>query len=376
MLRAIDGSTLTVVTDILDEYDSPVLPKPGYPKVALLDQDRTVIAQFAVQPSSSVGTWESPLSLPLLGVTKATEYKIRWRCLGQDGGKYQIYNTILIDPKADRRDSEIVVLENDTHAAFVMPIAYTPDMNASYQVYQNNNSVIASPVSFTNIGVSIDAGVDRTYVQIPTVAVQPALFANLLSVRATVQGRPRNYSYKYWCITPQIALAMSHIEDFLNKSRIENVIPELEYTDGDLVGYLERGLNLFNTIAVQTSFNGTNMQGPIMDNWLICASYWALGAQLLAEGSLAFDFSGQGVSLNVDRTPQLEAALGRIESRIQDTVLPFKKLLGQQGILGGDGSAGAGNLRNPYNSGTLSLINSPTTRVNGWSNFVGLKGRY
>jgi hypothetical protein len=117
------------------------------------------------------------------------------------------------------------------------------------------------------------------------------------------------------------------------------------------------------------------MQGPILDCWIICASYWALGAQLMAEGSLAFDFGGQGITLNVDRTPQLEAALGRIEARIQDTVVPFKKALAAQGVMSGDGSQGSGSMRNPYNLGTLSLINAATTRVSGWTNFIGLKSR-
>lgn len=377
-IRATDGSTVTITTEILDEYEGPVIPKPGYPKVVLLDQDKSVIAQFPTQPGSAVGMWESVISLPLLGVHRPTEYRVQWRCLDNAGEKYKVYDTLIVDPKAERRDSEVVVLAGSSTAEFVMPIQYLGSMNGSYQIYRNNQKMMLADVALSHASVTLDAGLDRTLVTIPALdeeALPTALFSNLLSVRATVQGRPRTYSYKYWHITPQIALAMTMVEDFLNKSRIENVISELSYTDGDLVGYLERGLNLFNTIAVSTSFTGTNMQGPLLDNWLICAYYWAIGTQLLAEGSLSFDFSGQGVSLNVDRTPQLDAALGRIEARIQDTVLPFKKQLGLQGILGGDGSAGSSNLRNPYASGTLSLINAATTRVNGWNNFIGLRGR-
>jgi hypothetical protein len=377
-LRAIDGTTLTVTMDILDDQDSPVLPKPGYPKVVLLDQDRSVIAQFSANPGSTVGKWESVVQLPLIGVTRPTEYKVRWRCWGQDGEKYQLSDTLTIDPKADRRDSEVVVFETDSIADFVMPLAVDPAMGASYQIYHHNQPMFDAWVPFSDPSIEVDAGLDRSVIRIPTVdtgILPPALFANLLSVRATVQGRPRSWQYKYWCITPQIALQMSMIEDFLNKSRIENVIPELEYSSGDLVGYLERGLNMFNSIHTITAFDGTNMQGPLFDSHLICSMYWALGAQLMAEGSLAFDFSGQGISLNVDRTPQLDAALGRIEARIQDTVVPLKKMLASQGILAGNGAAGAGTLRNPYNAGTLSLINAATTRVNGFSNYIGMRSR-
>ena len=166
---------------------------------------------------------------------------------------------------------------------------------------------------------------------------------------------------------------MAALEDFLNKSRIENVIPELQYTSGDLMAYLERGLYMFNMVGVTpTSFNGLNMQGFLFDAWITCSCYYALGAQLMAEGSLAFDFSGQSVSLNIDRTPQLEGALGRIESSISERVIPLKNKLAKQGVTSGDGSAGKQNINHSNNLGTLGLINASTTRLRGIpSPFVG-----
>jgi hypothetical protein len=175
-----------------------------------------------------------------------------------------------------------------------------------------------------------------------------------------------------FAITPQIMLGMATLEDFLNKSRIENVIPELQYTPGDLVGYLERGLYMFNTLGnYPTYFTGLNMQGVLFDAWITCASYYALGAQIMAEGSLAFDFSGQGVSLNIDRTPSLEGALGRIESAMDSRVVPLKKQLSKQGVVGGDGSIGKGNMNKPSNIGTLGMINATTTRLRGVANVFG-----
>lgn len=375
MLRAPDSTTFTASIEIADEQGMPVIPRPGYPKVTLLDSDKSPIATFTAVPGQAQGIWTSAISLPMLGVTRPTEYKIRWRCLGEDGERYQLFDTVLIDPKAERRDSEIVVVAGSPHAEFVIPLMYDAVMDGRYQAYSNNTALLPDWVAFSSSAVAVDAGVDRTLISIPLLDVPPSLFANLLSIHMRVRGRPKVFSYKYWHITPQIALAMTVLEDFLNKSRIENVIPELEYTDGDLVGYLEKGLHYFNSVGVQTSFNGLNMQGPLMDSWQLCTAYWAISTQLLAEGSLAFDFSGQGISLNVDRTPQLDAALSRIEARIQDTVIPLKKLLGQQGITKGDGSVGASDMRNPYNMGTLQLINAPTTRVSGWSNYIGLRSR-
>lgn len=371
MIRGLDGSTLNARMEIVDDNDSPIQPKPGYPKVVLLDTDKTVISEYIASPTTTPGIWEANILLPELGVTQSTEYKIRWRCLSTSEDKYQYYDTLIVDPKAERRESDIVLIDGDEEASFTIPFRYTDNTNASYQIFSNNNAVLADRVLLSDPAITVDAGMDRSSVSIPAPVVNSALTANLLILRAKVNQRPVSYSFRLWKITPQIVLAATMIEDFLNKSRIENVIPELEYTYGDLLGYLERGLYLFNMTGVPTNFNGLNMQGVILDSWIICSSYWAISTQLIAEGSLAFDFSGQGVSLNVDRTPQLDSALGRIESRIQDTVLPLKKQMASQGILGGDGSQGAGNLHNPYSAGTLSLINAPTTRVGGWNPFVG-----
>lgn len=375
MQRVADGSTFFVDVEFFDEDGAPVVPQAGYPKLALLDADRTEIAQYSVSPGSAIGQWEASIALPELGVTQGVEYKLRWRCRSVDGDRYQTYTSIIVDPKADRRDSEVVFLQGDETAELVLPFRYSASSAASYQLFSGNDA-LTDVTPFDTSGFVMDAGVDRTSIQFPMPSdVEPRLQANLLVIRARVKGKPKVLNYKLWVITPQIALAASMIEDFLNKSRIENVIPELEYTYSDLLNYLERGLSTFNMTGITTSFNGLNMQGMLLDCWVICATYWALGAQLLAEGSLAFDFSGQGVSLNVDRTPQLDSALGRIEARIQDTVLPFKKQITSQGFFGGDGSQGKSSMRNPYSTGTLGLINAPTTRIGGLAGFTNFVGR-
>lgn len=372
MLRAVDGSVATALMTFLDEDDSTIIPAPGYPKVALIDKDKTVIAQYNASPTANPGEWESAISLPNLGIEQTDEYKVRWRMKADSGEKYQNYDTMLIDPKVDRRDSEIVVLDGDETVEFALPFAYAGvDTPSKFQVYSGNNEVLSASINLEDASVEKTVGTEKTLVSFPTIPFNPSLRANLLVVKSKIRGRPRTFSYRYWCITPQIALASSMIEDFLNKARIQNVIPELEYTAGDLLGYLERGLYYFNMTGIPTAFTGTNMQGMLLDGWITCASYYALATQLIAEGSLSFDFSGQGISLNVDRTPQLDAALGRIEQRISDTVIPLKKQITNQGHFGGDGSQGATAMRNPYSTGILSLTNSPTTRVNGFTNFVG-----
>lgn len=373
MLRAIDGKVVTAKTQFLED-GAPVIAQPGYPKLALLDADKTVIAQYPVTPTVNSGEWEAHINLPDMGLTKTEELKLRWRLRADNGDKYQTFDTLIVDPKVDRRDSEIVVMEGDSIFEFALPYAYLDETatRTSVQLFYQNSPATAQ---YVLTSANVDVGVEKTLVTMPAPAIPPNLQASLLQAKVALRGRPRTFNYRYWCITPQMSVASVMLEEFLNKVRIQNVIPELDYTAGDLLSYLERGLYLFNMAGgITTSYTGTNMQGIILDCWVTCATYYAISTQLIAEGSLTFDFSGQGISLNVDRTPQLDAALGRVEARIQDMVIPFKKQSTSQGFFGGDGSQGDTAMRNPYSSGVVSLTNAPTTRINGWG--LGFGRRY
>lgn len=362
--RTIDGSVLQVEVEFFDEDDNPIIVAPGYPIAQFLDSDKQVLSQIVATPTLTPGNWSAALTMPLLGISATQEYKVRWRCKSIDGEKFQTVESVLVDPKVETRDSDIVVMSTDEDAEFVLPFKYTVSTTATYQVFNMNNEVLAAA---SLDAMEMDISHETTRVVIPVVPMDPSLIASLFVVRARINGRTKSFNYKYWSITPQISLAATMVEEFLNKSRIENVIPELRYTDGDLIGYLERGLYLFNMTGQVTQFNGLNMQGVLLDGWVTCSCYYALAAQLLAEGSLAFDFSGQGISLNVDRTPALEGALGRIESKISDTIVPLKKHLAVQGLISGDGSIGNSALRNSYSIGVLGLTNAPTTRIRGLS---------
>ena len=374
ILNTIDGSVLTVVQQFLDESTSaPMVPKAGFPQVRLLDTDGLMLSSITASPTLVPGEWTAALSIPNLGLLAKQELRVRWRFILPNGEKTLVTESVIVEPKVDARISDIVVMFGDLRTSFVIPMYFGAQDMGEYQIYKDNKSLFPQPILLTDTTISLTTMVDKTNVSMLVQVPEASLYPYLLRTTITPFGsHQRDYTYKMWAITPQIMLGMATLEDFLNKSRIENVIPELQYTSGDLVGYLERGLYMFNTLGnYPTFFTGTNMQGVIFDAWITCASYYALGAQLMAEGSLAFDFSGQGVSLNIDRTPALEGALGRIESAMDARVAPLKKQLSKQGIVGGDGSVGKGNMNNPTNIGTLSMINASTTRLRGVSNVFG-----
>tara|TARA_Y100001963_G_C6639462_1_gene380193 strand:- start:314 stop:829 length:516 start_codon:yes stop_codon:yes gene_type:complete len=157
-------------------------------------------------------------------------------------------------------------------------------------------------------------------------------------------------------------LACAMVESYINRARLDNVIPELEYTQQDLVYYLHRGLNLLNQMGPRiTAYTGMDMRGVLLNMWVTCATYYALGAQLQAEGALAFDFGGQTTNFNVDRSPSIEAALGRVEQELE-RVKESKILLAKAGYISGDGSLADNYISGAKNFGVLGITNSPTTK--------------
>lgn len=386
--KCMEGVTLPIIEVILDEFEQPVHPAndTAGPRVRLYDADKSIIAEvFATVDATEPGAWRADLPIPKMGLTDVVELKAVWMMKGNDGETYRIKHGIQVSPEAEERTGDIVVLYGDGSSLNVaLPFAFVkgkkkveanprlgkpaqpavPGDILTFSLYRNNTPLMVN-LPYDDPGVAIECFSNKTLVRLPNAAGQPKLEPLLLTVEHTPVKAftPTMYTFKVWVVTPQILVGCASLEQYINKARLSNVIPELDYTQSDLLEYLARGLNLFNSFPPQlTAFTGTNMQGLIFDGWLQCSAYYALGAQLQAEGAMAFDFSGQTVSLNVDRTPAIESALGRIESALDNHVKPAKKLLARAGVNSGDGSQGGQFIDGSRQLGRLSVINAPTTK--------------
>lgn len=390
-LRCVEGTTLPIIEVILDDFEQPVHPaknSPG-PRVRLYDTDKSVIAEvIATVDAQEPGAWRVDLPIPKMGLHDTVTLRAVWVLRSDDGDSYKIKNEIQVSPQSEERTGDIIAIyPRDVYLTVVLPFAFNkgkPKRPANpqkgipaqpaelgdiltFSLYRNNQGLFEN-LPWDDPGVQVECYSNKTLVRLPNAAGIAKLepLALLVEHTNTDSFSSNQYTFKTWVVTPQILVAAQSLEQFINKARVSNVIPELEYTQADLIEYLARGLNLFNSFPPQLSaFTGTNMQGIILDCWLQCSAYYALAAQLQAEGALAFDFSGQSVSLNIDRTPSIEAALGRIESAMNDNVKPTKKLLAKAGVNSGDGSQGGRFIDGSSQFGALSLTNAPTTRIPG-----------
>ncbi len=374
----VEGKTLIATQSFLAEDEhTPLVPKQGYPRVRLLDKDKETISEvIGSVGQNQPGQYDISIPVPIMGYTETTQLSLVWVFRDSNNDKTKVTDLVILEPSSQNRIEDIVVLKgSDLTGTLVLPDNINVGAVCTLKIFSGNslveNGSFVLSSNFNSTASFISNGVNRTTVSFLIPEQMGVSFDPSMVIVSVVRpgAVPRNYTYKLWIVSPRMAQAVSFMEDFVNKSRIQNIIPELQYGFADMMSALSMGLSMFNGLSPQlTSFTGTGMAGALMNSWLLCAYWYVLNAQILAEGSLAFDFSGQGVSLNVDRTPQLDSALGRIESQIENTVKPMKKLLVKAGIVGGDGSNGA-NIGGAANSayaasrnGITTVINAPTTQ--------------
>jgi hypothetical protein len=128
--------------------------------------------------------------------------------------------------------------------------------------------------------------------------------------------------------------------------------------------YMTRGVEYVNSANPITSWSLLNFpQAFGFTNFLLMASaWWGLNAQYLSEGELAFQFGGQTVNLDVDRTAYYADAMGRLKDYL-DNELSKTKSNALRRV-----SVGAIATR-PYDFGLQSLVTRVQT-VQGGSNQI------
>lgn len=370
MISVMPGTTLSIKEKFVNDFDEPLIPDYT-PSVSLVDSDGVTVTTTYATPFTIPGTWIADVTVPKFDNKDTIQYTILWifEC---EGSKHKSRENIIIEPSVEERESESVALFGDDDYVINVPFLTDASDNVTYEFY-DENTLLYSAVS-SNILLKYQQNNYTTNVSLPLTVPTASYTPRLLLVRFKRPGKmiPETLSYKVWVVTPAILNAASQIESYINKSRISNVIPELRYAASDLLLALGRGLEMFNSLPpILSSFTGTNMQGSLLNAHVICSCITLLNMQYMAEGSLAFDFSGQSVSLNIDRTQYIESMLGRLDSMVENEVKPLKKLLGKYGISTGDG--GIGNKAIGANAfGITTLTRAPTTRMFG--NYYGSTG--
>lgn len=234
--------------------------------------------------------------------------------------------------------SYIISLRNDMGKVFkTFPEVLNPSIltsNQQYNIYRfNSNELVSDVVQSQAVGGALQAlwkyvVNGNTYVKInPIYIVNPAGYALITDLRMV-----------------------------LDKYKFIDLDPRLQWQDAELLHFVVKGVERLNASNPPTSYDITNI--PLAAKYAVYqgALVEACKAWFLAEGQRSFEYQGQDISLNVDRTQYIQTIMDQASSWLSENMRDLKLSLAVQGAYGSRATT------------TISL--SPT------ANFPGLQARY
>lgn len=125
--------------------------------------------------------------------------------------------------------------------------------------------------------------------------------------------------------------AIRHLLDRVQKESDE---PQYFY-DSDIAVSMVMGLELINSWPPITTWSWSSCPELIRTFYPYAAGYWLLNSQYMVETDLAFNYSGNEVNLDYDRTGPIESMMGRLKEQLTENLQKTKKavLRKQPGIV-------------------------------------------
>lgn len=177
-----------------------------------------------------------------------------------------------------------------------------------------------------------------------------------------------------YVVTPSMMQAAKDLLLRVNKART-SIGDRPTYSIDEMMSYLRRGADWFNAYSLVTTFSMTNAKNGIREYWIKFSEVIALRSQYMYEGETAFDFQGQAVSLNIDRSQYYEGLASVIENEVLEPTRMLKQQLAKRGNTDGDGSVDPNALRRGA-IGSLGISLTPVSNLrlgNPNSYFFGIR---
>lgn len=369
--KVVRGTAVLFQELFLEADGTPLVPgdPSAYPSISIINPDEEVIQTgVATQVVGSPGRWQFSWFVPADADLSPhdTPWRIDW-CLITNGNR-QI-----------TRSAEFVVIDN---------IEATPDERQYYNLTfqgKSERAIIKFKDAQAEVGVTLYSPAGTTADLTPAIQTiqqgpfylyyvdtgvldRSGCYLVVWDTRQTVVSPSQTYvqqirvpEFFFWQIQPDFRMLIDKIQKKVGHVQA--------YSDADLYGYLIRGVEILNSTNPITNWNLLNFptQYGFTTYLIAAAAYWGLQAQYLSEGELAFSFSGQTVTLDVDRTGFYADAMGRLKDYLDEFQTTKRNALRRQ-------SVGALATR-PYDFGLTSLVARVQTTNGGSSQILPLFSR-
>lgn len=340
-----------------------LLDKDGvlYSSGSAYDYDSVVLNDNVKVTASAVINTPSNMIPTLEGQT----YQVRWS-LVVDGSTYYSFEGLTITGPNTVPEGVEDVVELVGNNIPVSVVFHDSFEFVTFEVY-NQNDLIIPPVNVPN-GTDVPDG--RLYGGLITAPLRmPAALESYTIIwsgwNSINQDAKVRQTGRIFVVNPSIMSAVDDMRIMINKSATTIAHKaDLLFTTPLLLAYLRRGRDGFNGAqGIFTGFTMLNATSSIREFWLRYSEVLALRAQFLAEGEKVFNFSGQAISLDVDRTQFYQSMADNLQQGIDNEVKPYKQNLVIKGHISGDGNLGpsGGSAQARGAAGAVGITLSPAT---------------
>lgn len=185
-------------------------------------------------------------------------------------------------------------------------------------------------------------------------------------VESTMLSQPAvKYTKPVYVLTPTITNYITDMRRYLDKARLDEIDPTLQFFDEELIHFLLRGVSFINGIGEPTFWTVTDLP-PNLSSHLFTAACWeALNARYLAESANSFELQGANTSLSYSaRKDGIQVKMDELRG-VLDQYLPNAKQASIRRFGPGQVPAGTSTPNEPL--GILHIAVSPVLNRPHWS---------
>lgn len=172
-----------------------------------------------------------------------------------------------------------------------------------------------------------------------------------------------------YVLTGANANLVNSMQQYLDKARLTEIDPTLQWTTDEYLHYLNEGISYINAFGDPATYWTAGAYPSSLRMMLVYAACWhALNARYLAEGFNSFEFTGLNTQLTFNRTDFINTKMSELQG-VLDARLPAARAAAVRAYGIGTAPADSGQISNAAaNSGVLGLSLGPTTNSYGFRN--------
>lgn len=300
-----------------------------YPAYTIYDTHNVAVQSGIGQPISTPGTYKVEFLVPADAHLSYEEkrWRIEWMLVNTDNRQFDFIEAFDVRDEvitaSENREQKYITLCDRPYRALWRTTKRPHELVLT--IYQGTSNTIVEQSSL-NVGISFAHEGDSVvfYRDVPQGTLRANQKYSLIWEERDDQFSVPEFTFMgLTSITPSLFSQVTSVRMLIDKfqKRLNTV---QAYEDSDIVEYIEQGTALVNAGYPTTFYPLGATPQPLNVFVILMSAWWGLQAQNLLEVDLAFNFSGQTVTLDYDHTSALADVAGRWNDFISTNLPPAK----------------------------------------------------